>query len=116
METEEEEVKRALDDIFASKDIIFIIASYQNGRMLFAIKAIKHIIYAAKQKNHQGRSLPLPRFPRFYLGKTTEGTGRGGNLTGQGLGDAVSPGSQGIRGSPSPFVIEIRNDALLELS
>ncbi len=27
----------------------------------------------------KGRSLPLPRFPRFYLGGTTEGTGRGGN-------------------------------------
>ncbi len=40
---------------------------------------------------------------RFYLGETIKGTGRGGNLMGQGLGhmgDAVRPGSQEIRGFP----------------
>ncbi len=56
-----------------------------------------------KTKTHQGLSLPLPRFPRFFLGGTTEGTGRGGNLMAQGQGnreDGVRPGSQGIRGFP----------------
>ncbi len=36
---------------------------------------------------------------RFYLGGTTAGTGRGGNLMGN-MGDAVRPGSQGHRGFP----------------
>ncbi len=31
--------------------------------------------------------LPLPRFPSFYLEGTTGGTGSGGNLMGQGLGN-----------------------------
>ncbi len=56
-----------------------------------------------KQKNHEGLSLPLSRFPRFYLGETIEGTGRGGNRMGQGQGnreDGVRPGSQGLRGFP----------------
>ncbi len=51
----------------------------------------------------QGLSLPLPRFPKFYLGETIEGTGRGGNWMGQGQGnreDGVRPGSQGLRGFP----------------
>ncbi len=54
-------------------------------------------------KNNQWCSLPLPRFPRFYLGETAEGTGRGGNRMGQGPGnkeDGVRPGSQGLRGFP----------------
>ncbi len=34
-------------------------------------------------KNNQGR---LPRFPRFYLGETAEGTGRGRNQMKQGQG------------------------------
>ncbi len=53
------------------------------------------ILCLEKQRNHQGRSLPLPRFPRFYLGGATEGTG---NMMGQCLG--VRPGSQWIRGFP----------------
>ncbi len=58
-------------------------------------------------KNYKGRSLPLPRFLRFYVGETTEGTGTGGNRIEQGQGnreDGVRPGSQGPRGflwSPS---------------
>ncbi len=58
------------------------------------------ILCLEKQRNHQGRSLPLPRFSRSYLGGTTEGTG---NMMGQclgNMGDGVRPGSQGIRGFP----------------
>ncbi len=50
-----------------------------------------------REKLFNGIFLPLPRFPRFYLEKTTEGTGRGGNLMKQVLGDVVRSGSQGNR-------------------